>query len=153
MKLSIVTSLYHSAPFLPEFYRRARAAAQTLTTDYEFILVDDGSPDDSFAEAVRLRNADDRVTVLQLARNFGQHKAMMTGLAHATGDLVFLLDCDLEEAPEWLVDFRTEMTATGADVVFGVQEKRKGGWWERISGGLFYWAFGRLTNFPITPNQ
>ena len=153
MKLSIVTSLYGSAPYLPEFYRRARAAARTLSADYEFILVDDGSPDDSFSEAVRLRDADDRVTVLQLARNFGQHKAMMTGLAHATGDLVFLLDCDLEEAPEWLVEFRTEMAATAADVVFGVQEKRKGGWWERISGGLFYWAFGRLTNFPITPNQ
>ena len=64
MTLSIVTSLYRSAPYLPEFYRRARAAALALTPDYEIVLVDDGSPDHSFAEAVKLRDADDRVTQL-----------------------------------------------------------------------------------------
>jgi putative glycosyltransferase len=153
MKLSIVTSLYRSADTLAEFYRRARTAALAITSDYEFILVDDGSPDASFAVATALREADDRVTVVQLSRNFGQHKAMMTGLAHATGDLVFLLDADLEEAPEWLTDFHADMQAVGADVVYGVQEQRKGGLWERTSGGLFYRILGRLSNVPVPPNQ
>ena len=153
MKLSIVTSLYRSAESVPEFYRRARAAALALTPDYEFVLVDDGSPDASFAAAAALREADDRVTVVQLSRNFGQHKAMMTGLSHAAGDLVFLLDCDLEEAPEWVIDFHADMRASGADVVYGVQEARKGGLWERTSGGLFYRVLGRLSNVPVPPNQ
>lgn len=153
MKLSIVTSLYRSAPYLPEFYRRAKTAALGLTRDYEIVLVDDGSPDDACAVAEALRAADDRVTVVQLSRNFGQHRAMMTGLAHATGDLVFLLDCDLEELPEWVTDFHADMQATGADVVYGVQERRKGGWWERVSGGLFYRALGGLASIPIPPNQ
>ena len=153
MKLSIVTSLYRSAEFLPEFYRRARAAALALTPDYEFVLVDDGSPDASFAVAAALREADDRVTVVQLSRNFGQHKAMMTGLSHATGDLVLLLDCDLEEEPEWVLDFYADMRESGADVVYGVQEARKGGLWERVSGGLFYRVLGRLSNVLVPPNQ
>jgi putative glycosyltransferase len=153
MKLSVVTSLYRSAPYLPEFYRRVRAAALAITPDYEFVLVDDGSPDESFAAAAALRAADDRVTVLQLSRNFGQHKAMMTGLAHAAGDLVFLLDCDLEELPEWLTEFHAALVADDADVVYGVQERRKGGWWERLSGNLFYAVIGRLTSVRVPANQ
>jgi len=153
MKVSIVTSLYRSAPYLPEFYRRAKAAALAVAADYEFVLVDDGSPDESFAAAAALRAADDRVTVVQLSRNFGQHKAMMTGLAHAAGELVFLLDCDLEELPEWLTEFHAQLVAENADVVYGVQERRKGGAWERASGGLFYRLLGRLSNVAIPPNQ
>jgi putative glycosyltransferase len=153
MKLSIVTSLYRSAPYLPEFYRRARAAALAVTPDYEFVLVDDGSPDASFAAAEALRAVDDRVTVVELSRNFGQHKAMMTGLAHAAGDLVFLLDCDLEELPEWVTDFHADLRATGADVVYGVQERRKGRLWERVSGGLFYRLVNRLASVRVPPNQ
>jgi putative glycosyltransferase len=63
---------------------------------------------------------------------------MMTGLAHARGDMVFLLDSDLEEDPELLQTFYEELQRSGADVVFGVQEKRKGSLFERISGSLYF---------------
>lgn len=152
MKLSIVTTLYRSAPYLREFHRRCRDAALRLTDDYEFILVDDGSPDESLDVALELRQGDPRVGVVQLARNFGQHKAIMTGLAHATGDLVFLLDADLEEAPEWLLDFHRKMQEADADVVYGVQEQRAGGWWKRISGDVFYRIFNALADCRVPPN-
>ena len=101
MKLSVVSTLYKSDIYLDEFYRRATAAAKTLVgADYEIVLVNDGSPDKSLEKAVRLTQADNHVVVVDLSRNFGHHKAIMTGLAHSRGDQVFLLDSDLEDQPE-----------------------------------------------------
>jgi putative glycosyltransferase len=76
----------------------------------------------------------------------------MTGLAHARGDLVFLLDVDLEEEPEWLGLFHDTMTTTQADVVYGVQDIRKGHLFERLSGALFYKSFNALLDHPIPEN-
>jgi len=141
MDLSIVTSLYRSGPYVSEFCRRAAGAARAVGADYEIVLVNDGSPDDALEIAVALARTDSRIRVVDLARNYGQHKAVMTGLAHARGRRVFLLDSDLEEAPELLIEFEARMHETGADVVYGVQTRRKGGWIERISGDLFYRFF------------
>jgi putative glycosyltransferase len=101
MKLSVVATLYRSAAHLREFHRRATEAARAYAgEDYEIVLVNDGSPDDSLALAVQLAAADPRLVVVDLSRNFGHHKAMMTGLAHAHGERVFLIDSDLEEDPQ-----------------------------------------------------
>ena len=90
--------------------------------------------------------------VIDLSRNFGHHKALMTGLAHARGELVFLIDCDLEEDPEWLSRFHDTMMTSGADVVYGVQEARKGGWVERTAGQIFFSVFNRMLSHPIPVN-
>jgi putative glycosyltransferase len=76
----------------------------------------------------------------------------MTGLSFARGELVFLIDCDLEEAPELLEYFYKEHSASCVDVVFGVQEKRKGDLFERISGGIFYMMFNWLSDVAIPKN-
>jgi putative glycosyltransferase len=150
--LSIVTSMYRSAAHLQEFYDRCTAAARQLTDSYEFVFVNDGSPDNSLQIALQLRDGDPRVRVVDLSRNFGHHKALMTGLARARGELVFLLDCDLEEDPAWLARFDSELRSSGADVVYGVQAERKGGWFERVTGDLFFKVFNRLLTDPIPPN-
>jgi putative glycosyltransferase len=152
MELSIVTTLYRSAPYVAEFCRRVAEAAGAITDRYEVVLVNDGSPDDSLVAALQAFHADPRIRVIDLARNFGQHKAIMTGLAHTTGRLVFVLDSDLEEAPELLLDFHAEMRRTGADVVYGVQPRRKGSLWERASGSLFYRLFNWAAAETIPPN-
>jgi putative glycosyltransferase len=137
--LSIVSTLYKSAPYLDAFYRRIVAAVATLGVEYELILVDDGSPDDSLAQAIALSERDARVTVVELSRNFGHHKAMMTGLEYAGGDYVLMIDTDLEERPELLLDYWAALQRDPrADVAYGQLEKRKGTWWERTTGGLFY---------------
>ena len=153
MRLSIVTSLYRSAPYLVEFCRRAGAAARAITENYEILLVVDGSPDNSLEVALEIQRQDSHVTVLELSRNFGHHKALMTGLMHSTGDQVYMVDCDLEEQPEWLALFHEEMERRGADVVFGVQNRRKGGFFERITGGLFYRLFNLLSDTPVPADQ
>ncbi len=112
MRLSIVTTMYMSEPYVLEFYRRARAAADKITPDVEIIFVDDGSPDAALQQAVSLLDSDPCVRVIQLSRNFGHHKAMMTGPAHATGDLVFLIDSDLEEDPALLEPFYEKLIST-----------------------------------------
>jgi putative glycosyltransferase len=153
MKISIVATLYQSAPYVDEFCRRAGAAARELTGDgYEIVLVNDGSPDRSLDLAVSLSKTDEHIVVVDLSRNFGHHKAMMTGLAHARGDLVFLIDSDLEEEPEWLLNFSKQMKRDGCDVVYGVQEQRKGGIFERWSGHWFYHFFRALTGFALPEN-
>ncbi|WP_025662193.1 glycosyltransferase family 2 protein [Rhizobium sp. IBUN] len=153
MKLSIVTTLYHSAPYISEFYRRASAAAQKMVgDDYEIVFVNDGSPDNSLDVAVEILNSDHHVIAVDLSRNFGHHKAMMTGLAHASGELIFLIDSDLEEEPEYLLAFAERLKAGSADVVYGVQPQRKGGWFERVSGELFYRLFDKLTGVVLPRN-
>ena len=151
--LSIVTSMYGSAGFLEEFHARCTAAAVSVAgSSYEMVLVNDGSPDDSLRVAVELAERDDHVRVVDLSRNFGHHKALMAGLAHARGALVFLIDCDLEEDPGWLIQFNGVLVATGVDVVYGMQEERKGRWFERIAGHLFFAAFNKLLIHPIPVN-
>jgi len=153
MKLSIVTSLYRSAPYLRDFHRRAAEAAREIGEPWEIVLVNDGSPDESLPVALEIQHSDPRVKIIDLARNFGQHKAILTGLAHAKGDLVFCLDSDLEEDPAWLGRFHAEMQRTGADVVYGVQAKRKGRMFERLSGQIHYALFRALSDYPVPPNQ
>lgn len=146
MKLSIVATLYHSSTYLTEFHQRASAVAkQFADIDYEIILVNDGSPDNSLEIAIQLAESDKHVVVVDLSRNFGHHKAMMTGLATAQGDYVFLIDSDLEEEPEWLLNFAKQMQDDASDVVYGVQRKRKGGFFEKLTGHFFYKIFRSLT--------
>ena len=150
MKLSVVATLYQSAAYVDELHRRIGDAVRGIAVDdFEIVLVNDGSPDASLEHAVALAATDPRVVVVDLSRNFGHHKAMMTGLAYALGDRVFLIDSDLEEDPGWLVPFTAQLERTGCDVVYGVQQRRKGGWFERWSGGLYYRLIPMLSGIDL----
>lgn len=144
MNLSIVSTLYGSEDTVAEFVDRARAAARDHGGSYEIILVNDGSPDASLARALSLADTARDLVIVDLSRNFGHHRALLTGLKQARGERIFLIDSDLEEDPGWLTRMSATMTETGADMVSGVQEIRKGGWFERISGEAFYRLHERL---------
>jgi putative glycosyltransferase len=152
MKLSIVTTLYYSAPYIKEFYQRICNVADAIAGDYEIVFVNDGSPDEAVEIAIALYKEDERVRVIDLSRNFGHHKAMMTGLMYAQGDLIFLIDVDLEEPPELLMTFYKEFRHNNVDVVYGVQSARHGSWFNRISGSLFYHLFNWLSDHPVPPS-
>jgi putative glycosyltransferase len=153
MILSIVTTLYNSAPYIEEFYQRILAETQKLPLDYEIIFVDDGSPDNALEVAVSIAQRDPRVLAVELSKNFGHHKAMMTGLSQARGDLVFLIDVDLEEPPEILGEFYQELTEKAVDIVFGVQQERHGTWFQRVTGEAFYHLYNLLSTNIIPRNQ
>ncbi|MCW6038514.1 glycosyltransferase family 2 protein [Spirulina subsalsa FACHB-351] len=148
-----MTTLYYSSPYITEFYQRVSAEAQKLTQNYEIIFVNDGSPDDSLEVALALYKQDKQVKIIDLSRNFGHHKAIMTGLSYAKGELVFLIDSDLEEEPEFLSLFYEKyQEKANIDVVYGVQRKRKGNFFERITGWFYFKLFNLLSTHPIPTN-
>jgi putative glycosyltransferase len=150
--LSIVSTMYESASYLAEFVQRIGAEAKKMLASYEVVFVNDGSPDNSLETAIALQQSDPHIRIVDLSRNFGHHKAMMTGLMHARGKLTFLIDCDLEEPPELLSIFNQQFEASNADVIYGVQETRKGGWFEQQSGEWFYRLFNMLSETTIPAN-
>lgn len=154
MKVSVLTTLYYSSAYVHEFYNRCLASVKKAGLEYEFVFVNDGSPDDSLQKAVDLTKADQNCKVIDLSRNFGHAKAIMTGLCHCSGDYVFLIDCDLEEDPELFSLFWEKIQADKSlDVVYGTQIRRKGGWFERTSGWLFYKLVSILTSLEYPSNS
>lgn len=138
MPTSIVSTLYRSAPYLDEFVARCLVLMQDKD---ELILVDDGSPDESLALARGHAVRDRRIVVVELARNFGHHQAILAGLSQALGDRVFLVDSDLEEPPELIVDFASIMEAGAVDVVFGVHNHSQGSLLRRTTSRVFWFLF------------
>lgn len=153
MKISVVAPLYRSAPYIDELHRRCVAAIlATGVSEYQIIFVNDGSPDNSLAIAKGIAASDASVLVVDLARNFGQHRATMTGLAHATGDFIFVMDSDLEDEPEWITLFYNELQARSCDVVFGIASNLKGGWLYSRARDLFYYLLNALSSISFPPH-
>jgi len=145
MTLSIVSTLYKSEPYVDEFVSRCLAAADGLGEPVKLILVDDGSPDNSLALAKERASRDRRIVVVELSRNFGHHRALLAGLDFASGERVFLIDSDLEEAPEVLGEFARVMSETGADVVFGIHDQTAGSLARRMTSSFFWRLFSKLS--------
>lgn len=150
--LSIVTSLYSSAPYIDEFYKRTLKCLSCLPLKYEFIFVNDASPDDSATRVLNLRKSDEQVHLIDLSRNFGQQRAMMAGLSEASGDYIFTIDVDLEERPEFLLELYQALTEENLDVVYGVMKKRQGGIIKKHLGSLFHWLLNQFSYIPIPKN-
>lgn len=138
--LSVVTTLYRSEGHVAEFHRRVVAAAGVAGyDDVEVVYVNDGSPDASLDRALEIFEGDPRVVVVDLVRNAGHHRALMTGLEYARHDRVFLIDCDLEEPPELLVTMHAALESDDSlDVVYGVPRRRRGNAVARLAGRAFY---------------
>ncbi|TQV80217.1 glycosyltransferase family 2 protein [Aliikangiella coralliicola] len=149
MKLSIVTTLYKSAPFVNEFYERITLEALKITDDYEIVFVNDGCPDGTLKKVITLYESDEKVKIIELSRNFGHHRAIMVGLDFCVGEYVFLIDSDLEESPEWLSCFHARAVEEQADVIIGVQSTREGTLTKRVGGNLFYKIFNTLSSIEV----
>ena len=152
-QLSIVTTLYRSERFLDTFVTQCETAMAVIKCDnFEIVFVNDGSPDNSLAKVLYLKESNKNIVVVDLSRNFGHHYAIMAGLNCASGESVFLIDCDLEVPPTQIPTFYNKFIAENCDVVYGVQETRKGSFIERAVGGLFYSFFNNLTDTQIPEN-
>ena len=153
MDLTVVAPLYRSEEFVEPFYRRIVDSAEKCVASFEIVFVDDGSPDQAGEKVRGLMREDERVRLVELSRNFGHHPAMLAGLSEAQGDLVFLIDVDLEEEPEWLSEFISDLRENDVDVVVGVQQKRVGPWIHRITGTAFSKLFNLLSETQIPEDQ
>lgn len=145
--------MYRSRDFLEAFLAQClQALAAVGCRRFEIVLVNDGSPDDSLAYVLGRKTDIPELVAIDLSRNFGHHQAMQAGLRESRGALVFLIDCDLEVRPAVLEVFLPKLEQTGADVVFGYQSARKGSRFERLSGGLFWAGFNRMSDMKVPEN-
>lgn len=150
---SIVSTMYRSRAFLERFLEEVLTALAELGAhEFEIVLVNDGSPDESLAYAMTRQREIPQLVVVDLSRNFGHHYAMQAGLRVSRGERVFLIDCDLEVSPATLREFADKQIESGADMVFGYQAARKGGWFERASGGIFWKGFNVLSDTRVPEN-
>ena len=149
--LSVVSPLYRAAPTLPELLRRVAAAAGTVTQDYEIVLVDDGSPDETWGLARAAAAADPRLRVLRLSRNFGQHRAITAGLDACRGEWVVVLDCDLQDRPEEIPALLAAARAGGFDLVQARRTGRQDGWGKRLGSKAFHGVLSYLSGTRYDP--
>ena len=148
--ISLVSTLYYSSPTIDSFIKECESFLSRITPIHEIVLIDDGSPDDSVKKALK---HDGPIKIVSLNRNYGHHHAMMAAIEQAKGDYVFLIDSDLEESPSLLLEFWSELKKNPeADVIYGVQDVRKGKITERVFGSLFYKIFNFLSDVKIPPN-
>ncbi|KAB2911084.1 MAG: glycosyltransferase family 2 protein [Hyphomicrobiaceae bacterium] len=148
--LSLVAPCFNEQDCLQEFHRRASAACEEVAgDDYEIVLVDDGSHDDTWQVIQSLSQADSRVVGVHLMRNHGHQLAATAGLFTAQGERVMLIDADLQDPPELLASMMEKMDR-GADVVYGRRTLRDGEtWFKKASAAAFYRLLSRIANVPI----
>ncbi len=135
-KVSVVIPVYNEQESLPELIRRTTAACETLGKEYEILLVDDGSSDESasmLSEAAQVPGS--RVVAVLLNRNYGQHNAIMAGFSHVTGDLIVTLDADLQNPPEEIPRLVAK-AEEGFDVVGTVRQNRQDTWFRKRASRL-----------------
>lgn len=149
-RLSIVATLYKSAAYVSEFCRRsAEAARKVVGEDFEIVLVNDGSPDDSLAIARKLIEAYPSLRIIDLSRNFGHHAAIIAGLERSRGDLIFYLDSDLEEDPALLIEFYDKLSDEH-DVIFGFHDREGEPALRKITSGAFWRLLSAIAESKIT---
>jgi len=146
--ISIVIPAYNEETGLDELYRRITAAGRSWPDDFEIIIVDDGSRDRTFEVCKRIAAADPRFRVLSLSRNFGHQAALSAGLMYARGDIVAVMDADLQDPPEELLPF-IEKVQNGWDVVYAIRTKRKENLVKRICYHAYYRILKRLAVLDI----
>ena len=146
--LSVVVPVYGCADSLAELVGRVHATLQGMVADWEIILVDDRSPDRSWAVIESLAQQDVRVRPVRLSRNFGQHAAITAGLAEARGEWIAVMDCDLQDPPEALRDLYA--TAQGGyDVVLARRGRRPEGPLLRRAKDFYYRLLGRVLEMEV----
>lgn len=151
MKLSIVTPAYREARNLPVMYERLKAVCDDLRIDWEWVVVDDHSPDDTFGVIHDLSIRDERVRGMRLARNFGSHAAISCGLAASLGDAAVIMAGDLQDPPETLPSL-LEKWRDGAQIVWAVRAKREGETASTLAfSRLYYWLMRHVAGLKDTP--
>ena len=148
-KLSIVAPCYNEESGLEEFVRRTKAVCVDLACEYEIILVNDGSQDQTLTRATEIASQDSAIQVINLLRNFGHQAAVTAGIDLATGDAVVLIDSDLQDPPEVITEM-VDVWKNGADVAYGQRRSREGETtFKLFTAKLFYRILKGLTRSPI----
>ncbi|WP_315809182.1 glycosyltransferase family 2 protein [Pseudomonas sp. C9-3] len=147
--LSLVIPLYREASHFASSLREIVAVLESIPVDFEIVLVDDGSPDETWSVIQQQCIEFPQVKAARLSRNFGKEAALAAGLEHVSGDAVVVMDGDLQHPPSLIVEMLKHWQE-GAEVIEAVKQQRaKESLAGRLSSRLFYSVFSRLTGFDL----
>ena len=137
MELSLIIPVYNEEKIIDELMQRTIPVLESITSDYELIVVDDGSTDSSIEKLLLFREGNGKIKILSLSKNFGHQAAYTAGLEHSNGNIVAMMDGDLQDPPELLAEMYRMITGGDYDIVSGRKTARKG-----RSGRIMYaWLF------------
>ncbi|HOX25221.1 MAG TPA: glycosyltransferase family 2 protein [Candidatus Krumholzibacteria bacterium] len=143
LDVSVVVPAWNEAESLPELVARVAAVLTARGCDWEFLLVDDGSTDETWATLADLHAADPRVRGIRFARNYGKAAALAAGFEAAGGERIVTLDADLQDDPDE-IPLLLDRLEDGFDLVSGWKQDRQDSWLKNNSSKVFNWATGRM---------
>lgn len=150
--ISIITPVYRAEESLEPLFQRVRdMLEQHISANFEFLMVDDASPDGAWPIIERLVDQDSRVRGIQFSRNFGQYLALTAGLEHARGEWIVIMDCDLQDVPEEIPKLYAK-ALEGYDVVLAQRVERQDCFLKKLSSKAFYAVFSYLTDARQDPS-
>ncbi len=143
--ISIVSPVYGASACLPELCNRLVESLESITSDFEILLVEDYSPDDSWQVLKQMSKSNHKIKCLRFSRNFGQHYAIAAGLRNAKGKWVVVMDCDLQDQPEEIQKLYSK-AQEGFEIVFARRSDRKDGIIKRTFSRIFYSVLAYLSD-------
>lgn len=146
--ISLVIPVHNEEPVLPLLLQSIYEAAPEWNDDYEIVMVDDGSTDESYSLMIGAASRDPRLRIIKLSRNFGHQAAISAGMRHALGAVVIIIDADLQDPPSEIVRFLAKWRE-GYHVVYGIRTARKEALPKRAAYALFYRALHAISDINI----
>ena len=143
--ISVVSPVYRAENIVSELVKQVKEQLSPITEDFEIILINDASPDNSWVEIEKETAKDKRVKGLNLSRNFGQHYAITAGLNFARGEWIVVMDCDLQDRPDEIPNLYHK-ALEGYDSVFAQRTERNDTLFKKLFSKLFYKLFSYLTD-------
>ncbi len=141
---SLVIPVYNEEKLINELLSRSVPVLESFTNDYEIIVVDDGSTDESLIRILKWQENNIRIKVISLSKNFGHQAAFTAGLEYSKGDIVAMMDGDLQDPPELLADMYRKITVEDFDIISAKRAGRKGSRQRILYERLFHFIFKRI---------
>lgn len=149
--ISVVIPVYNDEAVLTELHRRLRSSLENLSPDFEIVFVDDGSRDGSLKILMDLHAGDDSIRIIQLTRNFGQPNAIAAGLEHVQGDVIVLMDSDLQDRPEDIEKLIQAMLSEGVPMAVARWSNRKDSSLKVMASKAFNALANKITQVKYVP--
>lgn len=144
IEISIVSPVYRAENIVPELVKQIVENVQTITSNYEIILVNDASPDNSWAAIEKECAKNTKVKGINLSRNFGQYYAITAGLSYTKGEWIVVMDCDLQDRPDEIPNLYNK-ALEGWDIVYAKRTDRQDGFLKKLSSKLFHSIYSYLS--------
>jgi glycosyltransferase involved in cell wall biosynthesis len=150
--LSVVIPILNEDSLISELIRRVVSNCEEISHDYEVIIIDDGSIDESWNKILEQASINERISGLRFSRNFGHHYALTAGLHQSHGEWVVVMDGDLQDRPE-VIPSLYRKSQEGFDVVFVSRKNRPEKIYYKVAQKFFYWVLNKLSGLQFDSSQ